>query len=289
MYDIPIDFSALSILYCARRYQFSCVRGVDSSSADTDFGNAAHNFFELRNKGNKSPIADLLPSIISKWSIPQTEVTKLMLTCINFDQQKNPSPITDTANNPLVEYKFSIPYATFGNYRIVLCGTMDLVYCVDDDFLVIRDYKTCAAVGAPAQNIVNSYTSSLQLNFYAYALNKYLHAFLSPSHADMALGLKITGEFMMVYKSLPSPKFERTPFVTINPYIIRQTELIINSLIPKAVAIHEVNYIMPPEGSAYKLCNKCSYYTLCLEKDEDKLSSALNRIPVKPYDPTNFR
>jgi hypothetical protein len=289
MHDIPVDFSALSIAYCARRYQFSCVRGVDSSSPDTDFGNAAHALFEARNRGDTRPITDIGIPLSEKWQLSQADTTKLMLCGIGFDQQKNPLPIIDTANTPLVEYKFSIPYATVGNYRIVLCGTMDLVYCQDNKFLVIRDYKTCAALGPAADKIVASYTSSLQLQFYAYAIYKYLHAFLPTEYADMALRLAITGEFMMVYKSAPIPKFDRTPFMQVTPYTIQSTEAVINMLIPKLIAIHELDTIAPPEGSVYKLCNKCPYYNLCLCKDEHALLNSLAKIPVKQYDPTNFR
>lgn len=290
MYDIPIDFSALSVLYCARKYQFSCVRGIDGSSAATDFGNACHAFFEARNKGDTRAVAEIVTPLVSKWNIAAADQTKLMLICITFDQQKNPKPIIDTANNPLAEYKFSWPWATYGNYRIILCGTMDLVYCVDNSFLCVRDYKTCAAMGSTLDKKIAEYVSSLQLDFYAYALHKYLYQFLSDTHADMALRLAITGQYTMVLKSAaPLPKFDSTPFTQITPYTINSVDRILHNLIPKAISIHESATIQPPEGAAYKMCSPCNYYRLCLEKDESNLLNKITKLPVRQYDPTNFR
>lgn len=287
MYDIPLDFSALSNLYCGRRYQFSCVRGMNSGSADTDFGNAAHEFFEKRNKGDATPLHTLMPQIISKWKI--TTITPLMLIGMQFDNMKQPPPITDTANTPAAEYKFSIPFATAGNYRIVLCGTMDLLYSYQDKFLVIRDYKTTKALGTAAENIVAGYTSSLQLPFYAYALYRYLYAFLPQPYADLALNLNITGEFQMIYASAPMPKFDLTPRISITQHTINTVERLIYLAIPKIISIYETQDIYPPEGSMYKLCPKCPYHKLCLSTDPNELIQRVNKVPSKPYDPTNFR
>ncbi len=288
MFDIPLDFSALSNLYCGRRYQLSCVRGIDSSSPDTDFGNACHAYFEARNKGSTSLMTDLVPPLISKWKV--NEPTKFWLIANGFDTQNRPAPIVDTANNPLAEYKFSIPYATVNNkYRIILCGTMDLVYCESSKFLVIRDYKTTKALGSPAQKIVDSYTSSLQLPFYGFALYKYLHAFLCNEHADMALSLKITGEFQMIYASAPVPKFDRTPYCQINADTIAAVEQLIQLSIPKLIAIHEYPDIYPPEGSMYKLCPKCPYHNICQLPTAEQVMTAVKSYPVRQYDPTNFR
>lgn len=290
MIDIPVDFSALSILACGRRYQLSCVKGVDGSSDATDLGNACHAFFEARNKGVTNPVGELAPVLAKKWNLPPPLTTKLMLASLAFDQKPQPVPIVDTANNPLAEYKFSIPIATVDDtYRIVLCGTMDLVYCKSNEFLVIRDYKTTQALGTAADNIVASYTSSLQLPFYAYALHKYLHAFLPDAYADMALSLKLSGEFMMIYLSAAYPKFDPTPPAVINQSIIQSVEELIYLSIPKIISIHKRQSIYPPEGSLYKLCNKCNYYQHCLEKDTDELTRRINMLPTRPYDPTNFR
>ena len=59
----------------------------------------------------------------------------------------------------------------------------------NNSFLVIRDYKTTAAVGNPAAAIIASYTASIQLDFYGYALHKFLYQFLPPPYDEMALGL----------------------------------------------------------------------------------------------------
>lgn len=289
MYDIPIDFSALSNLYCARKYQFSCVRGIDGSSKETRFGNACHAYFEARNKDDSRAVMEILMPLISTWQIDPVDQTKLTLICILFDQLKNPKPIIDTANNPLAEYKFSWPWRTYGKYRIVLCGTMDLVYR-HDNFLVIRDYKTCAALGASLDKKIAEYNASLQLYFYAYALHKFLYQFLDDTAADMALRLAITGQYTMVLKSAtPQPKFDSTPFCNISPDDIRNVEQILELLIPKAIAIHESQNLCPPEGAAYKLCSACTYYKHLCINDEGDLLHKINQLPVRQYDPTNFR
>lgn len=289
--DIPIDFSALSNLYCIRKYQLNCVRGIDSSSAETNFGNAAHGFFEARNKGDTTPAGVIIPALAAKYNVADpAAITKLMLVAVGFDQQKHPAPLVDTANKPMAEYKFSWPWAVVGRYRIVLCGTMDLLFCQDMRFLVIRDYKTTAAVGAPAANIVAGYTSSTQLDFYAYALHKFLYQFLPAPFDEMALALKITGQYLMVYKSLASPRFEPTPFCQITAYSIDQIEQLLALLVPRAIAAHEMSRLAPAEGAAYKLCPKCSYHTqFCIRRTEDEILAEVNKYPIRQYDPTNFR
>jgi len=237
MYDIPIDFSALSNLYCARKYQFSCVRGIDGSSKETRFGNACHAYFEARNKGDQRQVMEILMPLISTWQIDPVDQTKLTLICILFDQLKNPKPIVDTANNPLAEYKFSWPWRTYGKYRIVLCGTMDLVYR-HDNFLVIRDYKTCVALGASLDKKIAEYNASLQLHFYAYALHKFLYQFLDDTAADMALRLAVTGQYTMVLISATlSPQFKSTPFCNISPEVIPTVQPILALQHPHANAI----------------------------------------------------
>ena len=284
--DIPLDFSALSTLYCGRAYQLTCVKGIDNSSPATMLGGAVHKFLELRALGRADGLLDICRGIVGDTAV---DLGKLVMICSTLDTRLSFNGLLhDTEGVPLVEYKFSIPYRTIGDYRIILCGTIDrLTY--RDNAMIFADYKTCAATGAAADRICREYITSFQLPFYLYVIHKYLHKFLPTTLAEAALSLNIRGHYTMIYHSIVPAKIEDTAAVFIQPPDILYIEQLIDYAINRILSIRSCNTLQPPEGTLYKMCPKCNYHALCSIADHDRLLHAINSSPTRQYDPTNFR
>lgn len=286
MLDIPLDFSALSKLYCRRAYQLACVRGIDQSGPAAMFGNAVHKYQELKAKHNTNGVLATCSEIAARYN---TDLSKLVTVCATLDTQfQFPPPDKDTTDELLIEYKFSIPYMEVGKYRIVLCGTIDRLY-MPADILIFQDWKTCAATGAAANKKMMEYVTSFQLPFYLYIVHKYLHQFLAPKMAEAARNLRIRGHYTMIYHSILPPKIEDSPSVFITEADIIHIEHLIQYAISKIIPIHEATALEPPEGTLYKLCPQCSFNSICAIKDHDRLLATINSLPTRIYDPTNFR
>jgi hypothetical protein len=284
--DIPLDFSALSTLYCGRAYQLTCVKGIDNSSPATNLGNAVHKFLELRALGNTAGLLDINRGIVGT---SQVDLGKLVMIASTLDTRIQFNGLLhDNEGVPLVEYKFSIPFRTVGDYRIVLCGTIDrLIY--RDGRLIFTDYKTCAATGAAADRICREYITSFQLPFYLYVIHKYIHKFLPPQLAEAAVSLNMYGQYTMIYHSIIPAKVEDTAAVSISPSDIIYIEQLIDYAINKMLAIRSSQVLYPPEGTMYKMCPKCNHAAICSISDHDRMLAAINSAPTRQYDPTNFR
>lgn len=286
MIDIPLDFSAISQLYCARAYQLSCVRGIDGTGDAAAFGNAVHKYLEYKALGKVSSVLALCTELAAKYNC---DLTKLLMVATKADASLTfDPPILDTCGTPLVEYKFSIPYKVVGDYRIVLCGTVDRIY-LRDKVLLFQDYKTTAATGAAGERITSEYVTSMQLPFYLYIIHKYLHHFLPSPLDELAYTRKICGYYTMIYHSLVPPKIENTVSINLTDADVLYIEELIDLCIPKMIAVHQRQTLCPPEGSLYKMCPKCNFKNLCIVKENDRLIELINRQPTRIYDPTNFR
>ena len=82
MPDLPLDFSAISNLYCARAYQLACVKGIDSSSPATDFGGAVHKFVEARGLGDTRSAITICAELSTKYKAP---LDKLIMCAVKLD------------------------------------------------------------------------------------------------------------------------------------------------------------------------------------------------------------
>lgn len=288
MIDIPLDFSAISQMSCRRRYQLTCVYGIDASNEYSMFGSAFHKYAEYKLKGIYNPV-NIIQDVLDLATQFKVDFSALLICCTIFNQQvKLPPPLVDIFDEPMIEYKFSFPIMVIGKYRIILCGTSDYVYATDKCIFFV-DWKTTLATGATLERFIDSYVTSLQIPLYLYVFHKYLHQFLPPSVAALAQALKLSGQYVMVEKSYTPPRIVNTNPIALYPHQVAQIEELITIAAHRMVEIHERNTLYPPEGSMYKECNKCHYNSLCVVKDPDRQQEILNAYPRRQYDPTNFR
>lgn len=286
MPDLPLDFSAISQLYCARAYQLSCVKGIDSSSPATDFGGAVHKFVEARGLGDTRSAIVICSELSTKYKAP---LDKLIMCAVKIDLvYKFGPPLLDTQSTPLIEYKFSIPYREVDGYNIILCGTIDRIE-YRNNCLVFPDWKTTACTGAALERAMSEYANSFQLPFYLYIIHKYLSKFLPPDLEKAALSLNMSGIYRYICHSFNPVDIRESSEIYLSPEDILYIEELIDYCIPKMISIHKRNTLCPPEGSIYKMCPKCNFRDLCAIRNHDRLIDTINKQPTRKYDPTNFR
>ena len=285
MPDIPLDFSAISQLYCARAYQLSCVKGIDSSSSATNFGSAVHKYVEARGLGDKRSAIIICAEIATKYKAP---LDKLIMCAVKIDLvYRFGNPIFDTIGTPLIEYKFSIPYKEVDGYNIILCGTVDAIEYKNR--LTFIDWKTTACTATALDRTMSEYATSFQLPFYLYIIHKYLAKFLPIDLSNAALSLNMAGVYRYVCHSYNPVDIKESSEIYISPEDILYIEELIDYCIPKMISIHRRTTLCPPEGSIYKMCPKCNFRDLCAIRNHDRLVDTINRQPTRQYDPTNFR
>lgn len=284
--DLLIDFSALRTLGCERKYQLTCLQGLDTSSKATNFGSAFHKYAEARQRGCQDPAPVLVVQCAQPYSLDDRETTRLLSTAMVWDQRAAyVEPVRDIDRNPLVEWKFSFPYLTTPCYRIVLCGTVDLVY-IENDWIQFRDYKTTAkATGLDSQ--LAEYESSFQIPFYLYALQHHLAHLLEPRAHELLTSGRLSGHYQMIYHSFtPAKVADSSPVL---PWTKEAIESVLHPLIANAIKIADYPHLAPPTGMATGVCKNCDYLPACRTKDTERQMNMLNLYPRRVYNPMEFR
>ena len=284
--DLLIDFSALRTLGCQRKYQLTCLQGLDTSSQDTAWGSAFHKYAEARQRGCNDPAHELVFACAKGFNLDDRELTRLLTTAQTWEAKVKPvEPARDTDRNPLVEWKFSFPYMTVNQYRIVLCGTVDLIYMAND-WLLFRDYKTTAKASGLDQQLAE-YMSSFQIPFYLYCIQHHLAHLLEPEAADLAAAGRINGYYQMVYKSFTPAKISDSSPVLAWPR--EEIEAVLHPLIAQAVQIADYQTLAPASGTATGVCKNCSFFHVCLTKIPERRENLLAAFPRRVYNPMEFR
>lgn len=284
--DLLIDYSALRTLGCARKYQLTCLQGLDTSSKDTNWGSAFHKYAEARQRGCLDPAHVLAFQCGNAYELDDRELTKLLSVVMTWEAQvKLVEPVRDLDRNPLIEWKFSFPYLTTEKYRIVLCGTVDLIY-TQNDWLIFRDYKTTAKASG-LDNQLAEYMASFQIPFYLYALQYHLAHLLEPGAGELAAAGRLHGVYQMIYKSFTPAKI--TNSAPVIAWSKDHIESVLHTLIAQAIQIADLTELAPATGTATGVCKNCSFFHICLARDHEKQTNLLNLFKRRVYNPMEFR
>lgn len=281
------------MLSCARKFQLRVVEGrADPKGPEAGFGDAVHKCLEFLDKGDTP---ENMTDKVMK-ACPSADIPKA-LSLLTFYKlhRKMPPPITMLDGTPAVEVKFHKHYGKFlipGSHEmldIFLDGTIDRIF-IEDDILVILDYKT-TAVGTPYQidKTLKSYSLSFQLPFYLYALWNF--GILPATYLDYLEAGRYRMEIQLLCYSTSPPTFKthiRQAFS--DDFIQREVPLIINAKIQQAVHIASLQTSAPHDGfCVYKACDNCSYRNACLVLGTAREQEILSRFDIQVYDPLSFR
>lgn len=290
---IPLDFSALNTLHCARRYQWTCVHGYDTSNEFSKFGSAVHIFLEDLAKGKldadikDNPAAQLsyVQQLATKFFLPAPLVHKLLSTIsqwLHSADTKIPAPVVTSDNKPAVEFKFAFDILETDMFIFSLCGTADLITRTDN-LLVLEDYKTSAHC-KDFSKVEAAYMATMQLPLYMYAVRK-----LAPQLFPDLQHLPMVGRYRMIYYNMPTLKVRYTGYV--EPWPDDEIEGIILAGAERMERAWRNNGTCLPEGRALGGCVKlsCPFTDACLTNNEDFRRSILSQFPVREYNPLNFR
>lgn len=285
-YDILTDYSAISKLDCARRYQLSIAFGVKVRTLNNiyiNFGNAVHKFAEHYSKDTDTyPLTPELrramklckhqkfpedPTLHSPYLSAITAIAE------HIDQQ--PDHATDINGVPGIEYKFQLPYAETETYNLHICGTIDRIQPLPNDIYAIIDWKSTTRPDRMAD-----FEFTFQLPLYMHVFREYfahLFNFSGP----------IVGQIWSIQW--------KDPAVTIKPGAVIRSEPAVPSLL--AGAIDKIIYIYnlgdtiaPPEGLLYKdTCQDCEFRLLCQARDIKVIEDIVRVTPKVEYNPLAHR
>lgn len=290
---IPLDFSAISTLHCARRYQWTCVTGYDTSNDYSKFGSAVHIFLEDLAKGklpadirdNPASQLDYVQQLANKFTLSAPLLNKLLSTItqwLHAADTKIPTPVTTSEGKLAVEFKFAFDILETANFIFSLCGTTDLVTRTDN-LLILEDYKTCAQCKDFA-TVEAGYMATMQLPLYMYAIRK-----LAPTLFPDLAHLSIMGRYRMIYYNLPAIKVRYTSYV--EPWPDEEIEGVLLNAVERMERAWLKDGTCLPEGRAIGGCAKlkCPFIDACLTQNDNFRSTILGQFPIREYNPLNFR
>lgn len=291
MRKLRLDNSAISLLACKRRFQLIAIEGRRSGDTkETLAGSAFHTVQELIDKGHEvdtalSLAADKHPTVDMSRVVGATTLYRLT--------NKVYPPITLLNGQPAVEVKFCFPYGTFEpDIEVELLGTIDRCY-IDPtpDVLVIKDYKTSAAVTTSHQeSVVSSYDLSFQLYFYLHALLN--GGFLPNSYLDYIRSGRYRLEYDFIFFDSKPPAFKRLVKTSLPPdMLFREVPFIIASKVAEAVQILRLaDNPAPHDGmTVYNFCKYCQFKPGCLHMGTERELEFLSRFDRSEYNPLTFR
>lgn len=289
---IPIDASALSTLHCPRRYQLTCVEGVDTSNEYSQWGSAFHVFLEHVAKfGPPENLMAFVLSLVAKYKMQPAVAPTLYGAALDWLSAKHTIPpainwVDDAGqSHPAVEFKFAFDLMETEEFIISLCGTVDLITRTDEGLIILEDYKTsnyCKGL----DDVEKGYMQTIQLPLYMFALRRLRHLF--PAYADdIARGT--VGRYRMIYQNFKPIKVRYTGIVPEWP----EADLlqIITPLIRSAVETWRMRNKAPMLGRAVGACVKlkCPFFDHCSERDEQLAAQYLTNFPRRQYNPLAFR
>lgn len=292
---LHLDNSAFQLLACSRRAQLRVISGIEEPSGGAaDFGSAAHRALELLDKGH-SP-EDMVQALHSTNQFNEADIPKA-ISLVNFFKlnRRIPDPITLANGLPAVEVKFSHRYGHFivpnasELLEIYLEGTIDRIH-IEDDILVITDYKTCADVTPyKMEKKMKSYALQFQLPFYLYALKNF--GILPASYLEYIKEDRYRLEIQLMFHNTAPPTFKKVPrYAFPEDFIDREVPLIINTKVSEYVALAQLTQPAPHTGmTVYQACDYCGYRNACLVMGTAREAELLERLPIKEYNPLTFR
>lgn len=294
--DIILDNSALSLLYCKRRFQLTVLRGLKADASEPlQFGSAFHKVIEYTDKG-----ASVIESIKRvQEEILDIDLDLLMKATLYFNQRGTPRhEAIEIDGNKAIEVKFKWLYKQIilSNGQIAniyLCGTIDRIELdTTNDILIIRDFKTA---GDPTEYLakkkLDDYMMSFQLPFYVFAL--FYGNILPPKYQAYLKDRRYRVEFTFVFYNIkPEPQTKdliRQAFP--DDFIHNEVPLIINNRAIEAANIMTFgDKSAPHDGmNVYKGCTFCPYKIACLCMGTEREEEFLARFTQEEYNPLNFR
>lgn len=236
------------------------------------------------------------------------DITHLIITCLDWLKKVRKGsghwlgqyePVRDNAGKPLVEIKFAIPFIKADNVEILLAGTIDGIYSIND-ILTIVDYKTTSS--RSTSEYFRGYTLSTQLMLYTWALKWYaalegesnIYRELIESHK--MLGATIFAAFLQTGGK--DTVFEQNRVQIFGEEQMNEMIQIVKDtaerLIDTIYCIKNAEYRPRKEGLVNGSCQSaygstCSYFAACTSPTEESFWGILNsHMKKEPYDPRTF-
>jgi hypothetical protein len=291
---LKLDNSALSTLHCKRRYQLTCIQGIDpGGSKDTDLGSAGHTLLEHLDKGED--IDKALEIMVATHG--SKDQSKVLMAASMYRGATRLPPAVIIKGTPAIEYKFSFEYGTFirsevsERITVLLQGTIDRIY-IDNklDQLVIHDYKWSGAYKEDHQNnIMEGYDLAFQLPFYAFCLLNMPD--FPEEYKEYIRSGNYRVELHFIFFNTDPPRTRKKARMAFREsFLLGEVPLLINTKIQEAINVAVLKDSAVHDGMlVYGACKGCPFKIACLEMGSEKEIDYLSRFPRREYDPMSFR
>jgi len=266
MKDLLADVSSLVELQCARRYQMGIVLGIRETSPEAQWGTAFHAYMKSNALGKSNNPFDFAPD--------KTDPAQFILACFSASQKENFPIQKDTKEEPLLEYRFCVPFCETGEYKVHLAGTIDRIDLTPDGVRIL-DYKTTRKF--KINETLIDFATRFQIQFYMWAVKHLIPRELFPFSIE-----KIYGIYRGVFLSHTPVRIEDTAPVYLDEDWIQS---LLTDLIQKAIGIWNLSVLAYPEGMAYNLCEKCPFLGICLFRDAERIIKHVSTLSRKEYNP----
>lgn len=290
---ITLDFSALKLTHCARRFQGEVLFNARTPSSNgIDFG-AAGNILHYvtedfsRNEVTKLDIATTAETLqrLNKEKRAGLNGDKIgaMLMCL-ADMLKQ--GILKPYQPEGIELYLSKD-VTYNGQDITLAGTLDKVY-IAGDVLVIRDYKAIWAADYGSR--IADYLMSAQIPLYMWLLYNNLDKY--PQYKKFFDSGKVQGEFVCWLTGIKNPKCKVSEPLLLELFGLKAIEEMVAMCLHRALdIIRNKDNILPQEGRLNMTCAKlyCPFIHYCKNFSDAQFMGWLNENAGQPYNPATHR
>ena len=288
---IYLNNSAISTLSCARRYQLTCLEGIDiPPSKELVFGSACHRAFELLDTRKDLQWHEVITAVEEEYELVGNDKLRNVILAFLAWRKELPPP-ADIDGKPFVEFKFNVPYTDIPlppNTTMSICGTIDRGFFDKSGNLVLLDYKTAGSV--KYNDVLREYALKFQLRFYFWALHKYHETLnLPPLIKDAIKSGKFRVQYLGIFHSLPTPLFKLASPQYYNRLIVDEVDSIVKFKAREAIGIALTEGHAYRDGMTNGACKYCDFNTVCIMNDETREDEVLRQFSRKPYDPMKFR
>lgn len=282
---IFLDPTSMKELNCHQKFSFMNLNGYRSKTNNPklEFGSAVHIALAERQKGRSmlESQTEALKYFFEKCpTVPESEYRNagyLAQTLARYFSYYSFDPFTPLKNSEghAVELPFKIPYKSYPDIDVLLCGVIDSVGMISGR-LCIKDIKTTSAYNI--REYLDAYASSVQMLTYSLAL-KLLGL------VDYYAPIMIDGIFLRAKKEA---QFVRSDLLDVNVHYMESFLSWLNTEIESLVEAVRTNTYKKNFTFCHASFGECAYYKPCMAQPAFQQNILDSFYTIKVYDPSTF-
>jgi len=309
--QIRISSSALKNLHCDRKFYLEVLKGYKTKNElkfdnpAMQYGTCLHRFAEVyvQDYNEREALMAMikkrksatLPTRIPKRNAYLFDDGHLMGAALKLqkflDEDRANCEVVKTPNGTtLSEFQFGIPYASYPECDILICGTIDKVTKIRGGRYALGDYKSTTAWDQTS--FFNGYLIDVQPRMYRWAMRWFAKEYPDSIYEEIAggpLGFYIDGIFL----TKDEVTVKRSPVFHDYERDNQEFSALLASAVARIVWLNSHDRLPLRTGTLTNTCREpyglCKYAGVCSMPDargEETLLAA--QYKQKMYDPLNY-